>query len=165
MIIGFTRRNQTTSEGMARPGEDSFPLSFTVSTLRTAEREHPIIFRLQESASSASVEPLAGQTDPHFDAVFGSRDSANDPIKVFFVLETLADNITPLTAFITNDLRPEKEECFTIRLFPVDVPGRRELFTCNEDDVNAKKFFCEHTICIDDDDGKLFFQLEQLIIF
>ena len=42
----------------------------------------------------------------------------------------------------------------SIRIFPVDIPGRRELFTCNEDVVGADNYFCEHTICIEDADGR-----------
>ena len=37
---------------------------------------------------------------------------------------------------------------------PVDVPGRRELFTCNEDDSGAINYFCQTEICIEDDDGR-----------
>ena len=73
---------------------------------------------------------------------------------MFFVLEALEDTIPPLTAFIRDDLRPENEECFTIRILPVDVLGRRELFSCNDDDSGADNYFCEHTICIEDDDGR-----------
>ena len=57
-------------------------------------------------------------------------------------------------AFIRDDRRPEDRECFTIRIFIVDVPGRRELFTCNEDDSGADNYFCQTEICIEDDDGK-----------
>ena len=60
-------------------------------------------------------------------------------------------------ALIRNDIIPEEIECYTIRIFPVDVPGRCELFTCNEDNAGADSYFCEHTICIEDDDGKCYF--------
>ena len=39
MVIGFTERSQTVSEGMAPPGFDVFQLLIAVATLRTAERE------------------------------------------------------------------------------------------------------------------------------
>ena len=154
MIIGFTERSQTVSEGMTDPGFDVFVLPIEVSTLRTAEREYPMNFRVQEAGSPAMVEPIGRMVDPLYDATFGSRDSIDGPIEVFFVLETLNDVIPPLTVFIKNDRRPEDDECFTIRLFPLDVAGRRELFSCNEDFSGEDNFFCQTEICIDDDDGE-----------
>ena len=143
------------SEADAPPGADNFPIQINLATLRTAEREHPMNFRLQVSSSTAIVEPITQVSNPLYDAVFGTRNNVGEPIQVFFVLEALIDTLPPRTAFIRDDLRPEYEECFTIRVSPVDVPGRRELFTCNEDGFNATNYFCEAEICIEDDDGKI----------
>ena len=153
MIIGFTERSQTVSEGEIE-GVDSFPVSIGVSNVRTAERVHTMTFRYQESSSTATVEPLAQQTSSNFDALFGSRDQPTDPIQVTFDLEPEEDSIQPLTAQIINDFIAEPDECFNIRIFPVDVAGRRELFSCNEDDSGETSFFCEYTVCITNDDGK-----------
>ena len=152
MIIGFTERRRTVSEGGAPSGEDFFPLLIPLATLRTAEREHPMYIRL--FGSSAIVEPIDGVANQFYDAIFGSRDSIGDPIGHFFVLDALDDTIPSDITFIRNDLRPEDEECFTIRVLPVDVLGRRELFTCNEDDAGAINYFCQTEICIEDDDGR-----------
>ena len=156
MIIGFTTSTVYVPENNTYPGLDVWLLPIEVATVRTAEREHPMIFRVQEASSSAIVEPITGAVvDPLYDATFGTRDTIRDPIEVFFVLEALQDTISPLTTFIRNDRRPEDEkECFTIRIFPVDVPRRRELFTCNEDDSGADNYFCQTEICIVDDDGR-----------
>ena len=153
MIFGFNIRRQTVKEN-AQPGEDIFLLPIPLDTLRTAEREHPMIFRLQEASSSAIVEPIGDVVNPLYDVIFGTRNNIGDPIEEFFILDALEATIPSLTTFIRNDLRPEDEECFTIRVFPVDVPGRRELFTCNEDDSGEDNYFCQHTICIEDDDGR-----------
>ena len=154
MVIGFAERTQTTSESIVLSGEDIATVLIPLATLRTAEREHPMVFRLQTSSSTATVEPI-GTMATSFDAIFGSRDNIDDPIEELFFLEALEDTILPLRTFIRNDFTAENTECFTIRVFPVDVPGRRELFTCNEDDVvGATNYFCEHTICIEDDDGR-----------
>ena len=155
MVIGFTERRRTVSESMALPGFDFFPLPIDVATLRTAEREHPMIFRLQMSSSSAIVEP-PGTGNIFVDALFGSRDDTDGPIDVFLVLDALDDVIRSRTAFIRNEFYIEETECFTIRIFPVDVPGRHELFLCNKDDVGATNYFCQTTICIEDDDGEHF---------
>ena len=53
---------------------------------------------------------------------------------------------------IRNDFFIEEEECFTIGIFNQEVPGGLQ-FTCS-DGIDATNFFCEHTICIEDDDGK-----------
>ena len=151
MVIGFTERSQTVSESMAPPGADTFHLLLPLATLRRAERDHLMNFRLQSravSSSTAIVEPIGDVVNLLYDATFGSRDNIRDPIKEFFVLE---DTISPLTTYIRNDLRPEYEECFTIGIYPGDVPGRQELFTCY---YGADNFFCQHTICIEDDDGR-----------
>ena len=146
------------SESMAPSGEDTFPLLIGVATLRTAEREHPVNFRLLETSSTVIVEPFGAVVNPLYDAVFGSRLSIDDPIEEFFVLNRLEDTIPSLMASIRREFRPEEVECFTIRVFPVDVPGRPELFMCNEDSVGATNYFCETEICIEDnDDGKYFY--------
>ena len=155
MVIGFTERSRTVSESMAPPGVDTFQLLIPLSTLRRAERDHSMNFRLQVSSSTAIVEPIGQVFNPLYDAVFGTRDDVDDPIEEIFVLESLDNVIPPLTTLIRNDFRHEDRECFTIRVLPVDVPGRRELFTCNEDGFNATNYFCEAEICIEDDDGKI----------
>ena len=155
MIIGFTSRTQIVPENI-RDGISNFPLSIDVATLRTAEREHPMMFRLQISSSTAIVEPIGAVVNPFYDATFGTRDSVYGPIIEEYDLLAGMDTITSLVTFIRNDRRPEEKTiCFTIRIFPVDVPGRHELFTCNEDDSGESSYFCEHTICIIDDDGKV----------
>ena len=164
MLIGFTERSRTVSEAMTVPGFDIFHLLIEVATLRTDRREHPMIFRILGASSSAIVEPIGGVVDPLYDATFGTRVNIGGPIEEYFVLEALEDTIPPRTAFIRDDRRPENEDCFTVRIFPVDVPGRPELFLCNEDGIGATNYFCETDICIEDDDGKWLFRSNALII-
>ena len=110
-------------------------------------------FRLQESSSTATVETVVVSSEV-FDATFGIRIRPNSPIEETRDLPQGERTIEPLLqTSIRNDLIPEDEECFTINILPVDVPGRRELFTCNEDSAGADSYFCAHTVCIEDDDG------------
>ena len=153
MIIGFTERTQTVSEYQV-PGVDLFELLIPVATSTTAEKEHPMIFSIVESITTAVVEPLTSQADPEFDALFGSRDNSDGRLTVRYILRSEIDTIPPLVTFIASDFRPEAEECFTIRISPVDITGRRELFTCNEDNIGAESYFCEHTVCIESGEGK-----------
>ena len=111
-----------------------------------------MVFRIQ-SGGTAIVEPMNDIQTPLFDALFGTRLQPGAPIQIEFDLERLVAIIPSLPAQIREDFRPEDEECFTIRIFPIDVPGRLQLFDCNEDDTSAINFFCETTICILDNDG------------
>ena len=161
MIIGFTERIQTVSEGDI-PGVDVFQLQINVASLRTSESEHRMEFRLQESRATATVETLI-PSSAGFDATFGLRDWPDGPIYDTRYLAPGLLTVPPLQIVIRNDVIPEDRECFTISIFPVDVPGRRELFTCNEDfmvadcnevGIGTVDYLCEHTICIEDDDGE-----------
>jgi hypothetical protein len=156
MIIGFTQRIRTVCEDQV-PGVDLFQLAINVETVRTAERGHPMAFRLLETITNATVETLIAASHV-FDATFGLRENPDGPIEETRDLDPGTRTVVPLLlTAIRNDLIPEELECYTIRIFPVDVLGRRKLFECNEDDDMANNYFCEHTICIqDDDDGETF---------
>ena len=164
MAVGFTQRTLTVCENEAAPGEDFIPIEIGVATLRTAERRHLMLFRLQ-SGGTAIVEPEDSLENPLLDAVFGTRDPFYNeaPIQEEFDLDPPVSVIPPRRADIRNDLRPENEECFTIRIFQVDLPGRYGGFYCN-DGYGATNFFCKTTICICDDDGRLVMQYFNLII-
>ena len=152
MVIGFTERIRTVSEGQ-EGAVDLFQLHISASSVMPSEREHPMLFRLLESSTNATVETLVPASNV-FDATFGSR--ANPIEETMNLLPGERTVSPPLVTAIRNDLIPEEIECYTIRIFPVDILGRRELFTCNEDSEGADSYFCEHTICIEDDDGKCF---------
>ena len=154
MMIGFSQRIQTVSEGLV-PGVDLFQHQIDVSAIRISEREHPMMFRLLESSSNATVEPFTTQATNFFDALFGRRLQPGDPLEDHYDFLP-GMNMLRLLLYIRNDLVLEGDECFTIRLFPVDVAGHHELFSCDEDDVRADNYFCEHTICIEDDDGRCY---------
>ena len=149
MIIGFTNRGITVSEGDALPGTDTFKILIGVHFSRPSEVVHNIVFRHLESASTATVEfeRMAG-----VDALFGTVDS--DPIVVQRLLTSedtfTEDRRTPsLAVTIINDFIPEDEECFSITITSEDVFGHREVFKCGDD----MGFFCTYTVCILDDDG------------
>ena len=144
MFIGFTQRIRSISESDVPEGKYLY-IRIALATLRLAERVHPMIFRLQ-SGGTAIVGPYFNVQYQAYDALFES----DAPIQVEYRVNT----IPPLIVRIRDDLRPEDEECFTIPIFPRDVPGRRELFDCNEDEDGATNYFCETTICIEDNDGK-----------
>ena len=163
MIIGFAERIRTVSEGLAPVG-GLFQLEINVESVRIAERYHPMVFRLQESSTNATVETLI-PASPVFDATFGLRANPDDPIEEARDLGPGTLTVVPLLTAIRNDFIPEDLECYTIRIFPVDVHGRRELFECNEDAAMANNYFCKHTICIVDDDGEILVCFSYLLLW
>ena len=111
MVVGFTQRIRTVSESDAPEGEDIFTIEIPVATLRIAEKEHPMLFRLQKSSSTAIVGPRGDlENNPLLDAAFGNRTEHGAPIHEEFDLQPLQATIPPLTVDIRDDLRPEDEE-------------------------------------------------------
>ena len=145
MIIGFTQRRQNVSEG-AVLGTETFRLSINVATERQSEREHKMIFT--HLGGTATVVSFVSLTSD-FDARFGQEV---DPLTQFDSLLPLASTVRSIQIEIRNDFITEAHECFTIGISPSFSKGDRDLFRCNPD--TASKFFCKHTICINDDDGK-----------
>ena len=128
------------------PLGDVFAVLVEVASVRTAEEEHEMQFHIDNAISSALVGSPNG-TIPNADAFFG--DESNREHRV---LAAGMNTINPLTAYVLNDNFAEKDECFTIRISPSDGSGGN--FACNEDVLDAETSFCQHTICITDDDGK-----------
>ena len=149
MVIGFTERRRTVSEGQV-PGDDEFPLEIDVATLRVSEREHRMLYRVL-SSGTARVVSFAFRDNLDYDARFGGIQA--DPIEQPDILRPGSSSITPLQTAIRNDFVVEDEECYSIQISPIDIPGLRELFMCNYSD-GLRTFFCNHTLCIKDDDGK-----------
>ena len=161
MIIGFTSRSQTVSEGDAPPRSDFNDLRIDVATERISERIHTIVFRHLESVSTAIVQSSVILRDPLFDATFGNED--NDPLEGRFPLQPGESDIPSLVTSVLNDFRPEDDECYTIGIFPTNIGGARDLFICNDDVDMEDNFFCLHTICITN--GRLFHKIHFSFLF
>ena len=154
MIIGFSERCVTISESNAAQGDDEFPLIINVHSNTTSEQEYRVLFRWQQTSSTATVEPINQPLTLNFDARFGSRVMPTSPIEDERILQAGDFQLrSELITFIRNDFRSEDEECYTLRILSPDVIGIRDIFDCFNDDTNATDFFCHHTICILDDDG------------
>ena len=152
MVIGFTERRRTVSEDLVQ-GVDEFPLAIDVAILRVSERQHPMYRVL--SSSTATVVSFSFFDNLNFDARFGAIQA--DPIEEEDQLLPGRDSINPLQTAIRNDFVPEDEECYSIQISPIDIPGLREFFICDFVDTSSTpptSFFCEHTICIEDGDSK-----------
>ena len=140
------------SEGLVT-GVDEFPLQIDVATLRESERLHRMLYRVL-SSGTATVVSLDFRDNLDYDARFGLVEA--DLIEQEDCLLPGRDFIDPLQTAIRDDFVPEDEECYSIQISPIDIPGLKELFMCGFVDTSSTppmSFFCEHTICIEDDDG------------
>ena len=156
MIIGFTERSRTVSESGATPGVSQYRLSIDMATLRVSERFHGITIRHNEQLSTAVVGPFIGG-NIFYDALFGARDDSRDPLQDRDILDPGQTTLRRVYPSIVEDFRIEPEECFTLQLYFYETPGARvPLVTCNAGN-SSTNFFCEHTVCIEDDDGMQFF--------
>ena len=144
----ITQRRQIVSESDVLPGDGFVRRQINVATLRQSEREYRMLYRLLSIGTATVLAFFMGFED----ARFGISDG--DSIEQWDYLPPGQSVITPLITFIRNDFIIEEEECFSIQISPRDTPGFRELFTCNDDSTNSTNYFCQHTICIEDDDGK-----------
>ena len=153
MVIGFTQRIRTVSESDAPEGKHIFSIEIPVATLRIAEKEHPMLFHLQKSSSTAIMGPRGDLANNKLqDAAFVNRTEHGAPIQEEFVLQPLQATIPSRTVDNRDDLRHENEECFTIRIL-FDI-YRHHWYDCNEDNSGEDNYFCQSTVCIMDDDGK-----------
>ena len=151
-IIGFSQRSQTVSEGHGGPDVDSFLLAIDVHSHGSERRDYEV--HIHVINGNATVEATDIQFDLSYDALFGSRNGIDDPIKEIRNLEAGTLQFSrELTTTIRNDIRAEGLECYTLQIRNVDAPGYRDISSCNGDDTNSSDCFCRHTICIEDDDG------------
>ena len=131
------------SEGAVQ-GADAFQLFINVATERQSERYHQIIFtHLGGTATVVSFTSLTSD----YDARFGVQE-----VIYYDFLLPLESTVRPLPIEIRNDFITEAHECFTIGISPSFSEGDRDIFRCNPD--TESNFFCKHTICIINDDGK-----------
>ena len=150
MILGFNESRQTISEAEAPPEEEFINVEVLITSLRRSEIAYPFGVR-SVIEGQPIIEPVGDIQNPMFDGQFGIREQGTINNLVF--LEVLTVNTTMLPALlviIRDDILPEDEECFELSIFPVNPPEGVENFMCN---TAGDGFFCEHTICIEDDDG------------
>ena len=134
-----------------------------VHSMITSEVEYTIGFRHIRVGAVATVETGDFLVDPifdtDFDATFGDRPNPNDardPLETSRILQVgRLEPVRPLRTLIFPDIRLEEDECYIINIFIIDTvtSGGRINYDCNENANNPEDFFCDHTICILDDDG------------
>ena len=159
MIIGFRTDMTTRTETLGT-------FSIDVHSRVTSEVEYTIGFRhIQQNGINIATVETGDIFDPifdtDFDARFGDRPNPNiegDHLETTRILQVgHFEPLRPLTTTIFSDVRPEEDECYIINIFIIDTVtgGGRVNYECNDNEDNPDDFFCDHTVCILDDDGKL----------
>jgi hypothetical protein len=149
-FVGFSQRRQTVSEGDTPFGADGFYVTTRIHSGGSERRSYPI--RVRVTPNNSTVEGTNIQFESSYDALYGTRDSSDDPVQEIIDLPAGSFELH-LRLFIRDDLLAEGLECFTLKIRGIDVPGSREISACHEDDDDdPTEYFCKHTICIEDND-------------
>ena len=149
-FIGFNQRRQTVSESNEDLESDGYYLTLLIHSIGSERRDFPVLVRV--ITSNSTVEATNIQFDTSYDALFGSRTNTDDPIEEIIIIEAGVTEYE-LTTYIRSDFLPEDLECYTLLLSGIDTLGYRDISVCNQDYTNSTDYFCQHTICIKDDDG------------
>ena len=149
MFVGFTERRTNISERTDVP-VDVYRIAIEVSAERTSELIHTSTIYVVES-KTATVESFSSHS-LFYDALFGTIVVPGDPLQEVHLLRSGERRYQDIQLSIRNDFLIENEECFTLSISTRNDFGQEAL--CNaDDDSSASSYFCEHTICIEDDDG------------
>ena len=147
MIIGFSEERMTVSEGDGGFYVDIFPIMLNFTILRLSELEYISVIQHLESKGSAIVVSIVDNMNTVFDAILGEffdgllmlRYSVQAGNSEFFHRSH--------ELFIHNDFLIEDEECLVLSISSFNDLGENAL--CSD----GENYFCEQTICIEDNDG------------
>ena len=151
---------------MTRVNETSGVITIDVHSRITSEVQYEIGFRhIRQMGMGIATVETADLADPifdnDFDATFGDRPNPNIPPDTLEATRVLQvgrlEPLRPLRTTTFSDVGPEEDEYYVINIFIIDTKtsGGRVNYDCNDNDDNPDDFFCDHTICILDDDGQL----------
>ena len=145
MTIGFTEKSRTISEFQRYYELEDFHIG--LESERISERPYTVTLQIYDS-NNVHIAAIEERNISMFDALFGERLVAGDPLQEIVQLPAGEDSIAVII-FIVDDLIAEGEECFSISINNIE-----DDFRCN-DGQDATNYFCTQTICIYDDDGML----------
>ena len=161
MFIGFPERRSFVREN-EYPNLAVFPISRRLHSLRESE----ILYTLTISVTGGTAEVTAAYNRVgDWDVAFGTISTiSNIPVSLLD-LKPGDTEISMIGADIMNDVNPEDNKTFTLRVSAADVGGIRSTFDCYNDgeDPVEGNYFCDHTVTIIDDDGQ--YKFVQCAIF
>ena len=144
---------------MMTTSETSSTFHIDIHSMIVSEVEYAIGFRhiRDDNATVETNDNLDPIFDVDFDAKFGDRPNPynrDDPLEGTNILQKgRLEPVRPLVTTVFPDLRPEGNECYTISIFIIDTVTGGGRYYCNENADNPDDFFCDHTVCILDNDG------------
>ena len=151
MTIGFTSNFTRVSEADALTGQEEFLIPLLIMSPITSEISYSVPVRVQETRNATIIAADEVGLIRSFDAAFGFRREG--------VIQRLTSLISgqmhiTLLPTINDDFNPEdNNKCFTLQIDKPDVGGVRAIFECDAV-VDGTRYYCFHTICINDDDGE-----------
>ena len=150
MTIGFTSNFSRVSEAEG-VGLDDFLVLVEIMSPITSEITYFVPFLVQEMRNATIIPDSERLLMVNYDASFGMRNRML--IQQEHALLSGRTQITLLPT-ISNDLNIEdNNKCFTLQIDKPHVGGVRAIFECDAV-VDGTRYYCSHTICIDDDDGE-----------
>ena len=151
MTIGFALNFTRISEGDALPRQEEFSIELLIMSPITSEISYSVPVLVQEMRNATIIAADEVGLIRPFDAAFGIRQEGVNQRLTSFVSGQTEITLLPT---ISNDLNIEdNNKCFTLQIDKPDVGGVRAIFECDAV-VDGTRYYCSHTICIDDDDGE-----------
>ena len=154
MVIGFSERRQTVVEGE----RNGIILPIHVHALRSSEVMHRVGFHINVINATATV--MEHNSYNGVDAVFYSEPGEISIVTGHCLYPGAMDFNIP--TIIVNDASVENTECFTIKIqnssfscYEDDGEGDGEGSGTSNEDNMMQNYFCQHTVCIEDNDGLL----------
>ena len=152
MTIGFALNFTRVSEAQGTlTGQEEFLLSLLIMSPITSEISYSVPVHVQEMRNATIIAADEVGLIRPFDVAWGARQEG-----VIQRLTSLVSGKTEITLLptISNDLNIEdNNKCFTLQIDKPHVGGVRAIFECDAV-VDGTRYYCSHTICIDDDDGE-----------
>ena len=150
MTIGFTSNISRVSEANSLFLEDFF-ISVLIMSPILSEIFYSVPVRVQETRNATIIAADEVGFIRPFDAAFGFRREGVIQRETYLLAGQMRITLLPV---ISDDFNPEdNNECFTLQIDKPDVGGVRAIFECDAV-VDGTRYYCSHTICIDDDDGE-----------
>lgn len=149
MIIGFVKNIQTVPEARDDRFEE-YILLIDVHSKITSERSWNFLYRLVDQPSGTNIAVVKSNVVGRpADVLYSNQLSI--PLEQSGFLDIEETDIYPVRATIINDVIPEEEECFTLTIArSSEYINLKTGLQCDD----ASGFYCQHKICIIDNDGK-----------
>ena len=130
-----------------------FPMFRSVHSLRESDILYTVMISTTDGTAAVTA---ADNRIGSWDVAFGTRYDISNLLVSLQDLNPGETEITYIRTDIMNDIHPEDNETFTLKVSAESVGGIRRNFECYDDGETPVEgnFFCSHTVTIVDEDGQ-----------